>query len=114
MDIINQKLLKGEKIVINFNKNKLINETLDKYYDTFSHTMDTADYVPERFNKKICKYIFKNMKKAFRRIDKQDRKYQRMFRKNLRKKDKEKRKAEKALKPKKKWFNFFKKSQRTN
>lgn len=30
--------------MINFNKNKLINETLDKYYNTFSHTLDTTDF----------------------------------------------------------------------
>lgn len=94
--------------MINYNKNKLINETLDKYYDSFSHTLDTADYVPEKFNKKICKYIFKNMKKAFRKIDKEDRRYQRIFNHKLKVKDREKRKVEKALKPKKKWFNFFK------
>ncbi len=72
--------------MINYNKNKLINETLDKFYGTFSHTLDTADYVPEKFNKKICKYIFKNMKKAFRRIDKEDRKYQRIFKRKVREK----------------------------
>ena len=44
--------------MINFNKNKLINKTLDKYYETFSHTLDTADYVPEKFNNKIHKYIY--------------------------------------------------------
>ena len=69
--------------MINFNKNKLINETLDKYYDTFSHTLDTADYVPEKFNMKISKYIFKNMKRAFRLIDREDRKYQREWKKKL-------------------------------
>jgi hypothetical protein len=72
--------------MINYNKNKLINETLDKFYGTFSHTLDTADYVPEKFNKKICKYIFKNMKKAFRKIDKEDRKYQRIFKRKVREK----------------------------
>ena len=60
----------------NFNKNKLINEVLDKYYETFSHTLDTADYVPEKYNDKINRYIFKNMKKAFRKIDKEDRIFQ--------------------------------------
>ena len=60
----------------NFNKNKLINEVLDKYYETFSHTLDTADYVPDKYNQKINKYIYKNMKKAFRKIDKEDRIYQ--------------------------------------
>ena len=84
--------------MINFNKNKLINETLDKYYDTFSHTLDTTDFVPEKYNKKICKYIFKNMKKAFRKINKEDRKFQREFNKKQRKLKKLKKKQEKILK----------------
>ena len=86
--------------MINFNKNKLINETLDKYYETFSHMLDTSDYVPERFNNKIGKYIFKNMKKAFRGIDREDRKYQREFKRKYKEK-------ERLKKPKK--DNFFKK-----
>ena len=57
--------------MINYNKNKLINQTLDKYYDTFSHMLDTCDYVPEKYNEKIGKYIFKNMKKHFKLIDKE-------------------------------------------
>ena len=52
-----------------FNKNKLINKTLDKYYDTFSHTLDTADYVPEKFNNKITKYIYKDLTKKFKEIE---------------------------------------------
>lgn len=97
--------------MINFNKNKLINETLDKYYDTFSHTLDTNDFVPEKFNKKISKYIFKNMKKAFRRIDKEDRKYQRQFKKKVKQKQREKAKLLKESKPKKKgiFSKLFKK-----
>lgn len=77
--------------MINFNKNKLINSVLVNYYDTFAHTLDTSDFVPERYNKKISRYIFKNMKKAFKRIDKEDRKYQRVFRKKVRNQEKEKR-----------------------
>ena len=69
--------------MINYNKNKLINKTLDKFYETFSHTLDTADFVPEKYNKYICKYIFKNMKKAFRKIDKEDRKYQKQLKEKL-------------------------------
>lgn len=79
--------------MINYHKNKLINQTLDKYYETFSHTLDTADYVPEAYNKKICKYIFKNMKRAFRQIDKDDRKYQ----SEVRKQEKDKLKLKKQL-----------------
>lgn len=63
--------------MLNFNKNKLINRTLDEFFCTFQHTLDTADYVPEKYNQKICKYIFKNMKKAFAKIDKEDRLFQR-------------------------------------
>ena len=62
---------------MNFHKNELINSVLDNYYETFSHTLDTAEFVPEKYNDKINKYIFKNMKKAFRQIDKEDRIYQR-------------------------------------
>ena len=67
--------------MLNYNKNKLINTCLNKYYETFSHTLVTADFVPDEYNDKITKYIFKNMKKAFKRIDKEDRKYQRQFNK---------------------------------
>lgn len=70
--------------MINYNKNKLINQALVKYYETFSLTLDTVDFVPEKFNQKICKYIFKNMKKAFKKIDKEDRKYQREVNKKQR------------------------------
>lgn len=62
--------------MINYNKNKLINECLVKYYETFAHTLDTADYVPEKYNKKILAYIFKNMKKQFKKIDREDKRYQ--------------------------------------
>ena len=75
--------------MINFNKNNLINKTLDKYYETFSHTLDTADYVPDKFNDKISKYIYKNMKKAFRQIDKEDRIYQKDIKRKLKLKQQE-------------------------
>ncbi len=77
--------------MLNYNKNKLINTCLDKYYETFSHTLDTADFVPDEYNDKIVKYIFKNMKKAFRRIDKEDRKYQRQVAKRQKLKSKTRR-----------------------
>ena len=83
--------------MINYNKNKLINQALDKYYDTFAHMLDTNEYVPQKFNNKIGKYIFKNMKKHFKLINKEDRKYQKKFKKKLKQKAK-------SAKPKKaKW-----------
>lgn len=92
--------------MINYNKNELINKTLDIYYDTFSHTLDTADFVPEKYNKHICKYIFKNLKKAFRKINREDRKYQRQLRRNERIALKEHKKQEKMLKNIEKTNNF--------
>ena len=65
--------------MINYNKNKLINECLNKYYETFSCTLDTADFVPDKYNDKINAYIFKNMKRAFKRLDKADRQFQKEF-----------------------------------
>ena len=67
--------------MINYNKNKLINTCLETYYDTFSRTLDTADFVPEKYNKKILAYIFRNMKRQFRKINREDRQYQRAVRK---------------------------------
>ena len=98
---------------MNYNKNELINTTLDKYYETFSHMLDTSDYVPEKFNDKIGKYIFKNLKKTFKLIDGEDRKYQRKFKKEVKMQEKEKkleeRKLSKENKPKKVRVKMFKK-----
>lgn len=88
--------------MINYNKNKLINQTLDKYYDTFAHMLDTCDYVTEKYNNKIGKYIFKNMKRHFKLIDKEDRKFQKEFKKKVKEK-------ENANKPKKEKWHLFKK-----
>lgn len=74
---------------MNFNKNKLINAVLRNYYNTFSFTLDTSDFVPQKFNKKIHNYIYKNMKKKFKEIDKEDKKFQKELKlKNKVKKEK--------------------------
>ncbi len=117
---------------MNFNKNDLIDSVLKHYYLTFENTLDTADYVPEKFNSKIHKYIFKNMKKSFKKIDKEDRVYQKKVKKELRlekrldikekRKQKRFRRKEKIksffLKVKQLFFTFikklFKRKERTN
>ncbi len=66
---------------MDFNKNNLIDETLARYYTTFACTLDTADFVPLEYNKKIHAYIFKNMKAAFKRVNREDRAYRRKLRK---------------------------------
>lgn len=77
--------------MINYNKNDLINECLNRYYETFSCTLDTADFVPDKYNDKILKYIFKNLKRVFKRIDKEDL----LFQAGLIKEQKKQRKANK-------------------
>jgi hypothetical protein len=52
-----------------FIKNELINAVLEKYFETFSKTLDTADYVPAKYGKKIHAYIFKNMKRKFAEVN---------------------------------------------
>ena len=81
--------------MLNFNKNDLINDVLSEYYKTFSLTLDTADFVPEKYNSKISKYIFKNLKKMFRKIDKEDKRFQRELIKEDKKSKKQKKKLNK-------------------
>ena len=95
--------------MINYNKNKLINQALDKYYDTFAHMLDTTEYVPQSYNDKIGKYIFKNMKRHFRLINKEDRKFQRKYKKEL----KAKKRKEKPIKSKWSLFRLFKRNKQT-
>lgn len=63
-------------MTMNFHKNELIDECLSVYYATFMRTLDTCDYVPEKFNAKIHKYIYKNMRRQFNLIDRIDKEYQ--------------------------------------
>jgi len=52
-----------------FIKNDLINAVLEKYFETFAKTLDTADYVPAKYGKRIHAFIFKNMKRKFREVN---------------------------------------------
>ena len=54
---------------MDFNKNKLINKVLDKFFKTWQHTLDTADFVDENYLKKIDKYIYKNLMQKFKEIE---------------------------------------------
>ena len=60
-----------------FIKNELINAVLENYFETFEKTLDTCDFVPEKYGKKIHAYIFKNMKRKFREVDRTYRKEKR-------------------------------------
>ena len=52
-----------------FIKNEIINEVLRQYFTTFEITLDTAEYVPAKYGKKIHKFIFKNMKQKFKQVN---------------------------------------------
>lgn len=68
---------------MNYHINELIDECLLRHYQTFSVTQDTNDYVPEKYNDKILKYIFKKLQSHFRKINKEDRLYQWQIKKDL-------------------------------
>ena len=52
-----------------FYKNELINETLDTFVGTWSHLLDSGDFIDSKFLKKIDKYIYKNLVKKFKEIE---------------------------------------------
>ena len=52
-----------------FKKNELINETLDRHFETWSHTLDTEDFVPKKYLKKIDKLIFNNLKQKLKECE---------------------------------------------
>ena len=60
-----------------FIKNELIDEVLTRYFATFQITLDTCDFVPVKYGKKIHKFIFKNMKQKFREVNRAYRKEKR-------------------------------------
>ena len=51
---------------MNFNKNKLMIEVLDSNFKTWSHTLDTREFVMPKYLIKINKMIFNNMKKQMK------------------------------------------------
>ena len=63
--------------MIDYKDNDLIDECLVRFYETFKHTLDTADYVPKKYNDKILKYIFKRLNRKFKQIDRACKMYER-------------------------------------
>ena len=63
--------------MIDYKDNDLIDECLERFYETFEHTLDTADYVPQKYNDKILKYIFKRLNRKFKQIDRACKMYER-------------------------------------
>ncbi len=81
---------------MDYYKNKLMKKFFNEYYETFSCTLDTADYVPEKYNDKIYKIIFVSMKKQFRELEKEVKVHNKQIKLKLKLKSRE----EKAVKEK--------------
>lgn len=60
-----------------FLKNELLENVMDNYYQTFAKTLNTCDFVPEEYSKKISKYIFNDMKRSFKQAEKEYKRYRR-------------------------------------
>ncbi len=60
-----------------FLKNELLENVMENYYQTFAKTLNTCDFVPEKYCKKISKYIFNDMKRSFKQAEKEYRRYRR-------------------------------------
>lgn len=60
--------------MITYKKYDLIKECLSNYYSTCAYTLDTLDFVPAKYNDKIVAYLFKVLKKKFKKINREDRK----------------------------------------
>ena len=52
-----------------FFKNELFNETLDKFFETWSHCLNVVDFVPKKYLDKIDKKIFRDMKKKIKEVE---------------------------------------------
>lgn len=52
-----------------FKKNDLINETLDKHFETWMHTLNTADFVPKKYLNYVDRVIFENLKRKLKEVD---------------------------------------------
>ncbi|MBQ2718345.1 MAG: hypothetical protein IJF75_07085 [Clostridia bacterium] len=60
-----------------FLKNELLENVMDNYYQTFAKTLNTCDFVPEKYCNKINKYIFNDMKRSFKQAEKEYKRYRR-------------------------------------
>lgn len=75
-----------DSLDINFVKNTYIGVTLQEFYKTFSQTLNTGQFVPEKFNDYIRMYIFKSLKKKFKEVNKLVKIRDKNFKKQLKEK----------------------------
>ena len=68
---------------INYNEIDLLDELHARFFQSYAVTLDTADYVPQKYLDKVCKRIYKSQKKMYKKIGKTDKAYQAWFKERL-------------------------------
>lgn len=61
---------------MNYNKNDLIDRTLNRYIVSYETLLETEDCIPIQVQQEISKYIFKCLRKDFKNINRENRYYQ--------------------------------------
>ena len=70
---------------MNFHLNEQLDEVLVRFYETYSLTNGTADYVPETSMKLIDRQIDRAMRTAFKTVEKENKAFQKALRREERK-----------------------------
>lgn len=70
--------------MINYHDFDLMQECMRRYYELYSKTLDTSDYVPKDSNQLIFNVIDKFMRKKIRDIKREERRYKRMLKRLIR------------------------------
>lgn len=52
-----------------FKENELIDNVLDSFFETWSHTVDVVDFVPKKYLDKVDKDIFLKLKKKMKEVE---------------------------------------------
>ena len=68
--------------MINFNKNDIMDAVNSRFFESFCCTLDVVQYVPQCYLVKVERYIFKNMRRAWKKIDREDRRFQKELKKH--------------------------------
>lgn len=61
----------------------MLDELHARFFQSYSLTLDTADYIPQKYIDKVYKELYKSQKAQYRKIGKTDKDYQKWFREQL-------------------------------
>ena len=78
---------------INYNEFDLLDELINRAFQSFALTLDTEDYVPASFINQVCTWIYKIEKKRYKKLKKQNKQYQKWFEVEFKRRVQEQRQA---------------------